>query len=428
MRRSLLVLIISGISTGAVASGYALWSYMSEPSDSVAASVMAPAGGASKSASGTKVAAITPPPAATPPGTSSLLAIEVARIDASGPSVLAGRSPPNHKVTILANGREVASAIATDEGQWSAIVPDGITAGPLELSITSQPKAGGAPVRGASRQLVVPEGGPQLATAPSRQMASADNRAPAPRATPQPIERPSPGSSRAEGNDSANKRALAEFEALVERTRKEMGSQQQAARPSSAAESGPTPAESPAAQAQKPSSRVAASVHAHAAPGLTAPTNASPAPTAPETRLAGVLPPAAPAPPASPQGPSTRPTPAAVPAFIPVPITFETNDDDLTPNGARAASLLAEYLKLKRPAGITLSGHADARGSDGYNMRLSLRRLKAIERYLRAAGYSGALSLVPRGKREPYQGIDRRHTRLREIYQADRRVELRLTP
>jgi outer membrane protein OmpA-like peptidoglycan-associated protein len=115
-------------------------------------------------------------------------------------------------------------------------------------------------------------------------------------------------------------------------------------------------------------------------------------------------------------------------APIPVPITFETDEDLLTDNGERAAALLAEYLKLKQPAGITLSGHADARGSDGYNMRLSLKRLKAIERYLRAAGYSGALSLVPRGKREPYQGVDRRHLPLREIYQADRRVELRITP
>jgi len=111
-----------------------------------------------------------------------------------------------------------------------------------------------------------------------------------------------------------------------------------------------------------------------------------------------------------------------------VPITFVTDETTLTSNGERAAALLAEYLRLKRPAGITLSGHADARGPDSYNMRLSRRRLEAIERYLRAAGYSGELSLLPRGKREPYQGIDRRHLPLREIYQADRRVELRLKP
>ena len=114
-------------------------------------------------------------------------------------------------------------------------------------------------------------------------------------------------------------------------------------------------------------------------------------------------------------------------APIPVPITFVTDQTALTDNGARAAALLAEYLRLKRPSGVALSGHADSRGPDGYNMRLSLRRLQAIERYLRAAGYSGALSLEPRGKREPFKGIDRKRLPRHQIYQADRRVELRLT-
>jgi outer membrane protein OmpA-like peptidoglycan-associated protein len=466
MRRSLLVLIISGISTGAVASGYALWTYMSDPNGSVAASAVAPFGGASKPTPGgqAKVAAITPPPAATPPGTSSLLAIEVARIEAGGPSVLAGRSPPHHKVTILANGREIANVTATDEGQWSAIVPDGIAAGPLELTITSQPKEGGTAVRGASRQLVVPEGAPQLATAPSRpptQTAAADVRSPAARTAPQPIERPStaPVRARPESEDAASKRALAEFEALVERTRKEMRAQQpqpSSAAQGSAAQTGaatstvpttaqasksPTSAGSPLAAAPSlapatsaPTSPATAA--STAKPSAPAPVNAAEgqggAPSAPaerETKVAaGIVPPVAPAPAASSPTPGSRPTPAAVQAPIPVPITFVTDEDALTTNGERAVVLLGEYLRLKRPGGITLSGHADARGSDGYNMRLSLKRLKAIERYLRAAGYSGALSLVPRGKREPYQGIDRRHLPLREIYQADRRVELRITP
>jgi outer membrane protein OmpA-like peptidoglycan-associated protein len=468
MRRSLLVLIISGISTGAVASGYALWTYMSDPADSVAASAIAPTGGAGKSTSGTKVAAITPPPAALPPGTSSLLAIEVARIEAGGPSVLAGRSPPHHKVTILANGREVASVTATDEGQWSAIVPDGIAAGPLELSITSQPKEGGATVRGATRQLVVPERTtPQLATAPSRpqtQAAAVGIKAPAPRTAPKPIERPQAEAKRpsttsaglrVEGEDAANKRALAEFEALVERTRKEMSAQQQPPvssqapaepRVAQAPNATPSPSPSPSGTTYAPAAgpTQTPAVAASPASGSSPPTSLAPqsprsaqasgvaepaAGTATGTKLAGVLPPVAPAPPASSTAPgSNPPTPAAVQAPIPVPITFETDEDLLTNNGERAVALLAEYLRLKRPAGITLSGHADARGSDGYNMRLSLKRLKAIERYLRAAGYSGALSLVPRGKREPYRGIDRRHLPLREIYQADRRVELRLTP
>jgi outer membrane protein OmpA-like peptidoglycan-associated protein len=420
MRRSLLVLIILGISSGALASGYALWTYVSSDRNEMVTAAADPSSAAtSKSTPAGKLAALTPSPPTLPPGTSALLAIEVARIEAGGPSVLAGRSPPNHKVTVLANGREVASVTATDEGQWSAIVTDGIAAGPLELSIVSQPKDGGAQVRGAARQLVVPEAGPSLATAsPKTKTAAVDNRSPAPRAAPQPVERPQAevkrpqqgqAQGRAGGEEASNKRALAEFEALVDRTRKEMGAPQPP-RPSSTAQGQkPTPSNDPAAP--------------RSAAAFSAPVVAPPAPSAaaPETKIASAAPPTSIAPGAS-------STPAAVQAPIPVPITFVSNQAVLTAGGERAASLLAEYLRLKRPASIKLSGHADARGPDGYNMRLSLRRLEAIERYLRAAGYSGGLSLVPRGKRDPFQGIDRRRLPLREIQQADRRVELQLTP
>ncbi len=433
MRRSLLVLIISGISTGAVASGYALWSYVSADRVETAA---ATAVGAVKSTSAgqSTVAALTPPPQATPPGVSALLAIEVARIEAGGPSVLAGRSPPNHKVTILANGREIARVTATDEGQWAAVVPEGIAAGPLELSIVSEPKEGGAPVRGAARQLVVPPG-PALASAtpvparPQAQPASAENRPPASVASPRPVERPQAQARLAEGEDAASKRALAEFEALVARTRKEMAGQE-TPRAAAAASSGgaavpvaegpkPAPSAAPlvgAAPASSAAQVPAASVRAVESAA------ASSVPATSETKVAAAMPSAT-----RPSVPAAA-TPAAVQAPIPLPITFASNRAVLTPNGEKAASLLAEYLRLKQPAGITLSGHADARGPDSYNMRLSLRRLEAIQRYLRAAGYSGQLSLVPRGKRDPYQGIDRRRLPLREIQQADRRVELQLTP
>ena len=424
MRRSLLVLIISGISTGAVAAGYALWSYVSADRVETAAATAVDTA-ASTPAGQSTVAALTPPPKATPPGVSALLAIEVARIEAGGPSVLAGRSPPNHKVTILANGREIASVIATDEGQWAAVVPDGIAEGPLELSIVSEPKEGGALVRGAARQLVVPPAGPALASAaplparPQAKPASAENRGPAPVASPRPIERPQAQARPADGEDVASKRALAEFEALVARTRKEMSGQET---PRAAATAGSGAAAAPMAEGSKPSpTAVPSAVSAASVRAVEGAAGAS-VPTASETKLAGAMPSA------------TRPsvpagaTPAAVQAPIPLPITFASNRAVLTPNGEKAASLLAEYLRLKQPAGITLSGHADARGPDSYNMRLSLRRLEAIQRYLRAAGYSGQLSLVPRGKRDPYQGIDRRRLPLREIQQADRRVELQLTP
>lgn len=114
------------------------------------------------------------------------------------------------------------------------------------------------------------------------------------------------------------------------------------------------------------------------------------------------------------------------PPLVPVPITFVTGEDIMTPEGARAANLLVDYIRIMKPEAMTLSGHADVRGGDGYNVELSRRRLEAIERHLRGSGYTGRLSLQPKGKSEPYQGIDRNSLPIEAVYQADRRVEFRL--
>jgi outer membrane protein OmpA-like peptidoglycan-associated protein len=114
------------------------------------------------------------------------------------------------------------------------------------------------------------------------------------------------------------------------------------------------------------------------------------------------------------------------PAVVPVPITFVTGEATMTPEGLHAADLLVEYVRIMAPKAMTLSGHADVRGGDAYNVELSRQRLEAIERHLRSNGYAGRLSLLPKGKSEPFMGIDR-HTATHEaILQADRRVELRL--
>lgn len=113
-------------------------------------------------------------------------------------------------------------------------------------------------------------------------------------------------------------------------------------------------------------------------------------------------------------------------AIVPVPITFVTGEATMTTNGIRAAQLLTEYVKLVKPRTITLSGHADVRGGEDYNLDLSRRRLETIRSFLRENGYVGEFALQAKGKTEPYQGIDRRTAAIHEVYQADRRVELRL--
>jgi outer membrane protein OmpA-like peptidoglycan-associated protein len=111
---------------------------------------------------------------------------------------------------------------------------------------------------------------------------------------------------------------------------------------------------------------------------------------------------------------------------IPIPIQFEYRTATMTGEGQRAAALLLEYLTLTQPATVTLSGHADERGSKTLNMNLSRDRLQTVERYLRERGYGGEMVLLPKGESEPYAGSFRDGLSRDEAYQLDRRVELRL--
>ncbi len=109
---------------------------------------------------------------------------------------------------------------------------------------------------------------------------------------------------------------------------------------------------------------------------------------------------------------------------VPVPITFIFNESTLTEDGKRAAALLLEYLRLKRFGKVSLTGHADERGTDELNMNLSKERLDTVARYLKQGGFAGDLELIPKGKREPFTGVVRSQYPLEELYQLDRRVEL----
>lgn len=109
---------------------------------------------------------------------------------------------------------------------------------------------------------------------------------------------------------------------------------------------------------------------------------------------------------------------------VPVPITFIFNEATLTSDGKKAAGLLLEYLQLKRFGKVSLTGHADERGTDALNMRLSKDRLETVERFLREGGFKGELELVPKGKMEPYSGVVRSQFSQEDLYQLDRRVEL----
>lgn len=113
---------------------------------------------------------------------------------------------------------------------------------------------------------------------------------------------------------------------------------------------------------------------------------------------------------------------------VPVPITFIFNEATFTDDGRRAAGLLLEYLKLKRFKKVSLTGHADERGTEELNMDLSKERLDTVAHYLRKGGYDGALELIPKGESEPFTGVVRSQFNQEELWQLDRRVELIIAP
>lgn len=211
------------------------------------------------------------------------LAFDVVRIDPQGSSVFAGQAPPNSSVSILANGRALATATADETGAWAIVTDRKITPGEHEISLGAVSMQG-AVTAGETVQIVV-------------------------------------------------------------------------APPAAAVTSTPEP-------------------------------------------------------------------PAGLPQSSPAPITFVYNDTAFTTDGWRAAELLAKHLISQQPATVSLSGHADERGSDAYNIELSRRRLMVVADYLRDRGFVGKLELIPKGRSEPYTGIDRRSLAREDAFQLDRRVEL----
>jgi outer membrane protein OmpA-like peptidoglycan-associated protein len=130
------------------------------------------------------------------------------------------------------------------------------------------------------------------------------------------------------------------------------------------------------------------------------------------------------APPPTPARSDRKLAAAASPHAIQAPITFLYNDTTFTAQGRRAADLLAKQLIEQRPTVVSLSGHADERGSDQYNMELSRRRLTVVADYLRGSGFAGKLELIPKGSSEPYGAVDRHALPREDVFQLDRRVEL----
>jgi outer membrane protein OmpA-like peptidoglycan-associated protein len=117
-----------------------------------------------------------------------------------------------------------------------------------------------------------------------------------------------------------------------------------------------------------------------------------------------------------------------VPKKVALPIWFEFDSTDFTPDGARAAADLAAMVAQLQLTTVHLIGHTDWIGSDSYNDQLSLARALAVKAYLcqtlATCGTALFVTTVGRGKREPFQPYDAEQFTPDQLRQMSRRVEM----
>ena len=78
---------------------------------------------------------------------------------------------------------------------------------------------------------------------------------------------------------------------------------------------------------------------------------------------------------------------AAQPGRASILVTFVTNSADLTGDAKKALDVLASAMKSEKLAAVrfTIEGHADPRGSEELNLKLSQARAESVRGYLMAS-------------------------------------------
>lgn len=322
---------------------------------------------------------------------------DIARISPDGVSVFAGRAKPFEHVNIIVGEEFVGTASADGQGNWTLVTEKKIANVNAELKLR-----GGVPA---------PEDSDPVASAMTGSVST-------------------PAGPRTVSVAAVNKQLFESLKGLVEEARtKNSKGRDEAPVTATAASQAQTP--SPASNASR-IGRPAVSATTNPAPPETNQLVKTETAALNETRANEVEAANAPDQPtsvgpaakSSPQS-SSRSSPVRV-RTIPIPVQFIYREAEFSDEGREAVGLLLEYLLLSKAQNITLSGHADERGSDELNMELSRARLNAVRDILRAGGYSGGLELVAKGESEPFTGVDRSALPAEDLYQLDRRVELRL--
>jgi peptidoglycan-associated lipoprotein len=84
-------------------------------------------------------------------------------------------------------------------------------------------------------------------------------------------------------------------------------------------------------------------------------------------------------------------------------VFFQFDSWSLTPEGKRALERTLKWFKQAPSSNLIIEGHADQRGTQGYNMVLAKKRAAAVQDYLSQLGVSPSrLAIISYGKDKPF--------------------------
>ncbi len=322
------------------------------------------------------------------PVPSGNVTIDISRISPDGLSVFAGRAEPDTYVTVLENGKPAGTVKADDNGEWSLATEHKFASNDptLTYQVSKTPPASLEPQKPEPKVAA-------RAAEPAQQSAAA-----------------------------VAQEVMRKFENLVTQAREEAKKYEEAKKKDADNETLATAKSEPELKVEpeaksEPQIESKETATAEASPNATYQTAPATGEKSSDTSGASVV---------TAASDTTSPTSVKSHDVIPVPIMFVYNQATLTSEGERAASLLLEYLTLKHLSAVELTGHADERGTNEYNFDLSRERLETVSQLLKQGGYTGELKLTPKGKSEPYTGVDRSRYTGEALFQLDRRVELRV--
>lgn len=92
----------------------------------------------------------------------------------------------------------------------------------------------------------------------------------------------------------------------------------------------------------------------------------------------------------------------SVQSTLAAPVYFELDGADITPEAVGVLEAKVAIIQRERSMRIRITGHADERGSDEYNIALGMRRAAEVKRFMADRGVDASrVEIATRGEEEP---------------------------